>query len=276
MILLTGYTGFIGRKIYNHLQNENLEFMLCGRQNIYKNQFTYMDLYNFIPSINSFVGVESVIHFASILPNDIEKDYSEILKNELLFIENCYKSGVKRFIFASSGAIYGENGRFSELDKPNPQSNYGKYKLKIEKKICEYWPNDHLILRYFFPYGKEQNVPRLIPKIVENLKSDRDIYIRGEKGILFNPIYIDDVILFTKELIRGEYTGIFNISGYEEIYLEDLIIRIANKLNIEAKIIKLGSSEKQELIGHNKKINLIIKNLKHSNIEQSLSKIFDY
>lgn len=275
MILLTGYTGFLGSRILEKLRNDNLDIILCGRKNSSNDKYIYMDLEHHIPSEEAFEGIKTVIHFAAILPDKLEHDYSEILKNELLFIENCYNSGVENFIFASSGAVYGANGRYIESDKLSLTSSYGEYKQVIENQICRLWLNTHLIFRYFFPYGKGQKLPRLFPSVIDKIKNGNEIYLKGDKGIMFNPIYVDDAIFITEKLIEKQCKGIYNIAGFEEVYLEDIILYISDILNINSNIKKISLQEKQLLIGSNTKSISMIGEFDFVNIRTAIDKMLD-
>ena len=60
---------------------------------------------------------------------------------------------VKKFIFASTAAVYGDYKKnFKEIDRTKPINNYGLSKLKFEKYLIK--KIKHVILRFFNVTGK--------------------------------------------------------------------------------------------------------------------------
>ena len=85
----------------------------------------------------------------------------------LNLLHGCVKSGIKRFIFSSSSAIYGdvEVVPTSEKSKPQPMSPYSLHKL-IGGAVLSLFENLYGIetfsLRYFNAYGERQPLSELI------------------------------------------------------------------------------------------------------------------
>ena len=81
----------------------------------------------------------------------------------LNLLQACVKTGVKKFMFASTGgAIYGEQDYFpaDELHPTRPVSPYGITKLTIEKYLFYYhiqYKLNYTVLRYANVYGPRQN-----------------------------------------------------------------------------------------------------------------------
>lgn len=79
----------------------------------------------------------------------------------LHLLNYCVKTGVKRFIFASSAAVYGIlEGEASEDLLCRPNSPYGASKLAVENYLHAYLQTyglETVILRYFNVYGKRQH-----------------------------------------------------------------------------------------------------------------------
>jgi UDP-glucose 4-epimerase len=62
---------------------------------------------------------------------------------------------VKKFIFASTAAVYGDYKTiFKEIDRTKPINNYGFSKLKFEKYLVKKKKIKHVILRFFNVTGK--------------------------------------------------------------------------------------------------------------------------
>ena len=104
--------------------------------------------------------VDSIIHFAGsvVVPESIEdplKYYQNNTGNSRNLIAAAVKVGVKRFIFSSTAAVYGEpltTGPISENAILNPMSPYGTSKLMTELMIRDTalaHGLNYVILRYF-------------------------------------------------------------------------------------------------------------------------------
>jgi UDP-glucose 4-epimerase len=121
----------------------------------------------------------------------------------LNLLQQCKKTGVKKFLFASTGgAIYGEQIRFpADEEHPTwPASPYGVSKLTCEKYIFFFGQTyglQYVLLRYANVYGPRQNP-------------------HGEAGV---------VAIFATRLLRGEQP-VINGDGKQTrdyIYVGDVV-----------------------------------------------------
>jgi nucleoside-diphosphate-sugar epimerase len=188
-------------------------------------------------------GVDAVIHEAAIasVPFSIK---NPSLTNEvnifgtLNLLEASLRAEVKRFVHASSCAVY---GAASELpireDAPlKPLSPYASSKLAAEehcKSFYEDYGLETVRLRYFNVYGPRQAAGEyagVMLKFLERIRRDRPPIIFGDGGQTRDFVYIADVVEATllalyREGIAGE---VFNIGTGEattinrlcEIFLE--------------------------------------------------------
>jgi UDP-glucose 4-epimerase len=110
-------------------------------------------------------GVTDIIHFAaSIVVQDSVADplgyYRNNTANSRALIECAVKGGVKRFIFSSTAAVYGNPATIpiGEDDATCPMSPYGSSKLMTEIMLRDAGAAhglDHVILRYFNVAGAD-------------------------------------------------------------------------------------------------------------------------
>lgn len=88
-------------------------------------------------------GVTGMIHFAAklVLPESVSKPamyYRANVGNLCAVLEACEEAGVRRWIFSSTAAIYGEAPEpASETTAPSPQSPYGRSKLMAEQALAD-------------------------------------------------------------------------------------------------------------------------------------------
>jgi UDP-glucose 4-epimerase len=110
-------------------------------------------------------GVESIIHFAAsiVVPDSVAEPlryYKNNTVNSRALIECAVQGGVKRFIFSSTAAVYGNPARMpvTEDDLAAPMSPYGSSKLMTEIMLRDAGLAhglQHVILRYFNVAGAD-------------------------------------------------------------------------------------------------------------------------
>lgn len=108
---------------------------------------------------------EAILHFAASIsvPESVAKPldyYTNNTRNTLNLLHCCKKYGVKKFVFSSTAAVYGEpqENPVSESCPTNPINPYGWSKLMSEQMIRDYgFSSDFkfVILRYFNVAGAE-------------------------------------------------------------------------------------------------------------------------
>ncbi len=111
--------------------------------------------------------------------------------------------GVKRVVFTSSGAVYGDQRKIplAESLSPDPRSPYAVSKLAAEyyvRTIGAPWGIETVILRVFNAYGPGQPLPAAHPPVVPHFLRQA---IRGGSLILHGNgeqtrdfVYVDDVV----------------------------------------------------------------------------------
>ena len=126
-----------------------------------------------------FAGADYVFHFAGIsaLPVCQEQPQYAMEVNvggTANVLEAARRAGVRRVIFASTGAIYENNTTFptKESDPVAPTLTYAVSKLQAEQHVPGYgemYGLEIVILRYFNVYGPHQDFMRLSPPLMSYL-----------------------------------------------------------------------------------------------------------
>ena len=117
-----------------------------------------------------------------------------------------------RMVHISTDAVFGQTGSyFNETDEPHPKSSYGKTKLQGEKAVIKY-ALKHLIVRTNF-YGHHKTKPTLFNYFYQNLLLQRQV--QGYNNVLFNPIYVQDLVLGIESFTKQDTQGILHFVGDE-------------------------------------------------------------
>jgi len=166
-----------------------------------------------------------VIHHAAQM--DVRKsvedpgfDASVNVLGTLNLLENCRKTGVKKFVFASTGgAIYGEQDYFPADEKhpTRPLSPYGISKLAIEKYLFFYGETyglHHVSLRYGNVYGPRQNPhgeAGVVAIFTEKMLSGGQPVINGDGLQTRDYVYVADVVAANIFALGFKDSGLFNV-----------------------------------------------------------------
>ena len=223
-------TQWFGNKLRN---NENLTNIKEDIRNL-SGEFIDKDTY-------------AVIHLANIA-NDPSVELDQTLSWEVNvlaaknLIEKSIKAGVKKFIYASSGSVYGvknEEKVTEDLDLV-PISAYNKTKMICERLLLSYKDKiDVYIVRPATVCGLS---PRMRFDVSVNMLTlqalkNKKITIMGGSQTRPN-IHINDMIGVYKHILTNDIEqGIYN-AGFENISILDLGKKIKNKVDCEIKIIE--------------------------------------
>ena len=161
-------------------------------------------------------------------------------------LQNCVKTGVKKFMFASTGgAVYGEQEYFPADEKhpTAPLSPYGISKLSVEKYLHFYrtqYNLNYTILRYANIYGPRQNpfgeAGVIAIFTTRLLKGDQPV-INGSGKQTRDYVFVGDVVKANVLGLSDEASDIYNIGTGKETDVNELF----NNLN---SIIGNGQEEK--------------------------------
>lgn len=182
-VLLTGDRGYVGSVLSKILVDKGYEVKgydsgLFEKNSLKKPFDNYETIIKDIRDLNQddLKDIDAVIHLAG-LSNDPLGELSPHLTEEINFnstinlVNLSKKSGVKRFIYASSQSMYGISDTKDELDEDdsekNPVTSYAIAKWKAEQKINTL-SNDHFTITSFRPSTVFGASPRLRCDIVFN------------------------------------------------------------------------------------------------------------
>jgi UDP-glucuronate 4-epimerase len=196
-------------------------------------------------------GADVIVHLAAragVRPS-IEQPalYTDVNVNGTVSIlEAAKKAGIKKFVFASSSSVYGNNKKvpFSEDDNVDfPISPYAATK-KAGELICHTYHHLYGIamtcLRYFTVYGPRQRPDLAIHKFSRLIEQGKPIPVYGDGSMMRDFTYIDDIIDGTVEAIsKCEGYNIYNLGKSRPIKVNDLIKELEKALGKKAIIERL-------------------------------------
>ena len=244
-VLITGGAGFLGAALANRLVDEGhtvlvLDDLSAGDPwrldaQVLFNRGDVMD----VPKLWTLLqGVDCVYHLAARVrvPESIyyPGEYNKInVGGTLAVMEAMRDTGVRRVVFTSSGALYGEQPRqpVDETAIPNPNSPYGVSKIAAEYYISTLgalYDIETVSLRIFNAYGPGQDLPPshapVIPQWLRQAQTGGTLVIFGDGSHTRDFIYVDDVVdaLVQAATARGVNRAAINIGSGREVSLNDL------------------------------------------------------
>ena len=275
-ILITGGNGLIAYELIKILTKEFNVFCLTSSKvdsennnfKIIKVDFNEPWNTNILPKkIDIIYHLSQSANFRKFPKKSIEifnvNTFSTLKLLEYARIANCQK-----FIFASSGGLYGIGDfSFNENNSINPKINNNFY---LTSKFCSELLVDNykqffnvFIIRFFFVYGKRQAKDMLIPRLIDNIICEKKIVLNGKEGIKINPIYVDDVVNALKKIIVLKDSETINIGGNEVFSIREICDIIGDELSIKPQF-QINGSETLNLIGNVEKMNMLLNQPKFS------------
>jgi len=197
-------------------------------------------------------GLDIVIHLAAMAGVRYSIDKPELyydvnIMGTLNLLEACKTYGVKKFIFASSSSVYGNNKKvpFSESDfVDNPISPYAATK-KAGELLCHTYYSLYDIsvacLRFFTVYGPRQRPDLAIHKFTNLMLENKEIPFYGDGSTQRDYTYITDIldgIIKTIQWIDKpeKKFDVFNLGESSTISLKEMVETIEEELGIKAKL----------------------------------------
>jgi len=164
------------------------------------------------------------------------------------------RNGVKRFIYASTGGVYGDStSAFKEDDPVGDPSKLGHYiaTKRAGELVAQAYGEQMIvvILRFFFAYGPGQRRSMLIPRLLDNIVEGRPIQLEGEDGIRLNPIFADDAAAAVEAALGLESGVTVNVAGPEVLSLQEICAVIAETTGREPVFERSPDATPRHLVG---------------------------
>ena len=260
LFLVTGGAGFIGSNLCEAILNKGhkvrcLDNLSTGKQAnvdlfIDNPNYTFIngDIRDLDTCLEACEGVDYVLNQAAwgSVPRSIEMPllYEEInIKGTLNMLEASRQKGVKKFVYASSSSVYGDEPNLPKQEgrEGNVLTPYALTK-KVDEEYAKLYTKlyglDTYGLRYFNVFGKRQDpegaYAAVIPKFIKQLLNDERPTINGDGKQSRDFTYIENVIEANLKACKAQTEAAgeaFNIAFGGREYLIDVYNSLCNALN---------------------------------------------
>lgn len=287
-ILVTGGAGYIGSHTVKMLNDmgENVvayDNLVKGHRPAVKcNAFVQGDIFDsaLLEETIKKYKIDSVVHFAaySLVGESMEKPeiyYKNNVQGTLNLLEVMLKCNVKKLVFSSTAAVYGEPEivPITEESLKNPTNVYGRTKLIMENAMADYskaYGLKYIALRYFNACGADESgeigedhnpESHLIPLVLqaclgkrESIKIFGDDYATKDGTCVRDYIHVNDLakahIQALKALYNGHESAAFNLGNGVGFSVKEIIEaaeRVTGKI-LKKEIVERRAGDPATLI----------------------------
>lgn len=264
LFLVTGGAGFIGSNLCEAILNLGykvrcLDDISTGKQanvDLFISnpnyEFIKGDIKDLDTCMKACEGVDYVLNQAAwgSVPRSIEMPLFYCANNimgTLNMMEAARQNGVKKFVYASSSSVYGDEPNLPKREgrEGNLLSPYALSKMCDEewgKQYTRHYGLDTYGLRYFNVFGRRQDpngaYAAVIPKFIKQLLNGEQPTINGDGKQSRDFTYIENVIEANLKACHAshEVAGeVFNIAFGGREYLNDIYNGLVEALGVNIK-----------------------------------------
>jgi len=251
-VLVTGGCGFIGSHLAEKLVSLGAHVTIIDDlstgtlQNIHdirdKITFIHASVTDFDACLAAVKNQKIIFHLAAMISvaDSVENPtacHHINVDGTFNMLEAACKAGVKRFVFSSSAAVYGNiEGLCSENTPCLPVSPYG-FSKRIGELYCQQYAHvlglETVVLRYFNVFGPRQN-PRgayagVVAKFNQHMRENKPITIYGDGKQTRDFVPVEAVV--NANITLGAHTAIkpgdiYNVATGQSISIIELVDRL--------------------------------------------------
>lgn len=263
-VLVTGGAGFIGSHLVDKLisrgysvvvlDNFHSEEMESFREVLGRASFEVIegDIRDRKAVREAMDGVDAVVHLAALI--DVEESVNNPLETHdvnvngtLNVLNEAVRSGVRKLLFASSTAVYGEGNPLplEEEHSLNPISPYAASKVSAEyycKAFNSCYGLSTVVLRFFNVYGLGQKngaYNGVITRFLQNALKGEPLIVYGDGKQTRDFILVDDVVEATLLALENANSKgeTFNVCTGKPTAVNELVQIVKEVLKRDLKVI---------------------------------------
>lgn len=254
-ILVTGGAGFIGSHLVEALLGKGYKVRVLD--NLSTGKVGNLPVGNanlnlVVGHVADSVAVEqamrdctAVVHLAAVASVQASVDdpvgtHQSNFVGTLNVCEHMLKAGIKRVVFASSAAIYGNNGEGSAIDEDTPKSPltpYASDKLSSEYYL-DFYRREHglepVILRFFNIFGPRQDPSSPYSGVISIFTAramvQKPVAIFGDGEQTRDFVYVQDLVSILVQAVEASepQPGAVNVGLSRSTSLNDLITELGS------------------------------------------------
>ena len=249
-ILVTGSNGLLGQKLLDNLRNRPEVYLVASSKG--PDRYPYPGFYQYINlditdklAVNMVIETfkpDTIIHTAAMTNVDAcenEKEACWDLNVHALdyIIEASEKTGTHIIHLSTDFVFDGQDGPYTEEDKPAPLSYYGLSKEVSEKHLSLYG-HKWTIIRTIIVYGivKDMSRTNIVLWAKKALSENKEITVVDDQ--FRSPTLAEDLAEACLSAAMKEKTGIYHVSGKNFMSIIELVEQVADHYKLDKTLIK--------------------------------------
>lgn len=280
-VLITGASGFLGSSLAAQLHAQGHRVHAIARPGtVLPDGIDHLvgDLGD--PSFLAALPprIDTVIHLAQSrnhrrFPECATDIFAVNVQSTALLADYARRAGARRFVFTSSGGVYGYRAApWSETDAVAPTNYYLSSKYAAELLLMPYasaFPI--IILRPFFLYGPGQS-GMLIANLIKQVADGKTVTIDGDQGLRINPCYLGDAVQAITATLTLAESATFNLCGDDAATLSGLVAIIAGRLGVAAQVEHRATPPPGDLLGDNRRLKRLLGSARLTGLAEGIAR----
>mgnify|MGYP005810863559 CR=1 FL=1 len=258
-ILITGASGLIGSHLVRTFRAGEEVYAVSRSGNLPEVKTVDVDLAAEWSIDDLPRDIDVVVHLAQSehyreFPERAEDIFAVNTLSTLKLLDYARSTGVKQFVLASTGGVYGSGAdSFSEEKTIAAKGELGFY---VGTRLCSeilsecYQTLMNVVcLRFFFVYGPGQRKNMLIPRLIDSVRNGKPVQLHGENGLSINPAYVGDAVAAVRRAMVIEGSHKLNVAGPEALSLRTIADIIGEEVGRPPVFEVNPSDDNRDLLG---------------------------
>ncbi|MGZ4902431.1 MAG: dTDP-4-dehydrorhamnose reductase [Halobacteriota archaeon] len=242
-VLITGGSGLLGRALQREASKYKIEALGTYHRASHERGIP-LDITNreHVSATIQRLKPDWIIHAAAMTDVDrCERERDKAWQANALGTKNVVDAGREsgaRMIYISTDFVFdGEHGPYAEEDATHPINVYGESKLAGERFVLA--EPDNAVARVCVLYGSDK--PNFVTWVVESLRVGTPVNVVNDQ---YNtPTYTNNCAQALLGLCERHLTGIYHVSGREQLSRYDFACAIADVFGLDGKLINVASTD---------------------------------
>lgn len=248
-ILITGSNGLLGQKIVDLLsqsQSYRVHLISSQEESVFPSDtapYTQVDITDRkqVTRIIEEIQPDTIINTAALTNVDAcETNREGAWKVNVQGVENLVHAGKlagSHIVQLSTDYVFdGKTGPYSEDDRPNPISYYGRTKLAAEN-LLRTSDISHTIVRTMVLYGTARKVKSNFALwLVTELKEGRPVRVVSDQ--VGSPTLVDDLAFGVAKIVELKKSGVYHIAGPDIVSRLAFARQLARIFQFDGKLIE--------------------------------------
>lgn len=296
-ILITGGLGFIGSHITEELLDnnkviivdnlstgkiENLKNPQHENLTLIKEDINNLNLDELLENIDYIFHLSAMASVPLSIDNPLQCN-EQNLTSTIKLLNSAKNKNVKKIIFSSSSAVYGDNTNMplKETEQPMPKSPYAASKASCELYMKAFYDSfglNYASLRYFNVFGPKQDensqYASVIPNFISCILKNEQPTIYGDGTQTRDFIYVEDVVKANIAACESDFNGILNIASGKKTSINQLyeIVKEALDSDLEPKYLPKRQGDIKHSLADVSNIDKINLKIDSENFKEQLEK----